>query len=332
MPSPPSICPCSDFINSSLGNRFFDRLMPWASDPPGLTALLLLACLGLIWKGGARGRICVLMLALALVPGQLAGVRLDETRGRPIAPVSSAARRVICASARAEVSACRPPTPPIGSALTLILLVYYRRTIWFMLPLALLVCLSRVYNGVHYPSDVLAGALLGAGYSAAVIWGLEALWQSHRLPLVSHLAGPAAFSGAPGRTGAAGRGAARSNGFALAAPGVSARSRLFFGLRLAYLASGKIELSEDEAYQWIWSKHPALSYYSKPPLIACAQFLGTHLWGDNEFGVRFFSPVIAAVLSVLVLRFLARQASGRLAFIVFLIITVTPADRAWARP
>ena len=84
-----------------------------------------------------------------------------------------------------------------------------------------------------------------------------------------------------------------------------------FLIRLAYLAAGKIELSEDEAYQWLWSKHPALSYYSKPPLIACAQFLGTHLWGDNEFGVRFFSPVIAAVLSLLVLRFMAREAGGR---------------------
>ena len=31
-------------------------------------------------------------------------------------------------------------------------------------------------------------------------------------------------------------------------------------VRLAYLAAGRIELSEDEAYQWLWSKHPALSY------------------------------------------------------------------------
>jgi len=36
---------------------------------------------------------------------------------------------------------------------------------------------SRIYNGLHYPSDVLAGAILGAGYAAATIWCLEALWQ-----------------------------------------------------------------------------------------------------------------------------------------------------------
>ena len=78
-----------------------------------------------------------------------------------------------------------------------------------------------------------------------------------------------------------------------------------------YLASGTIQLSQDEAYQWVWSKHLALSYYSKPPGIALIQFAGTSLFGDNEFGVRFFSPLFAAILSVMVLRFLAREVNAR---------------------
>jgi len=40
-------------------------------------------------------------------------------------------------------------------------LIYYRRSIRFMLPAACVVSFSRVYNGVHYPSDVLAGAIIG---------------------------------------------------------------------------------------------------------------------------------------------------------------------------
>jgi 4-amino-4-deoxy-L-arabinose transferase-like glycosyltransferase len=94
--------------------------------------------------------------------------------------------------------------------------------------------------------------------------------------------------------------------------------------RLAYLGSGKIELSEDEAYQWVWSKHLALSYYSKPPLIAYIQFLGTSLWGDTEFGVRFFSPLIAAVIGVLLLRFFACAVDARAGFWLLLILTATP--------
>ena len=62
-------------------------------------------------------------------------------------------------------------------AATMILFIYYRRSVWFMLPGAILVGFSRIYNGVHYPSDVLAGAILGAGYAAASVWSLNALWQ-----------------------------------------------------------------------------------------------------------------------------------------------------------
>src|SRR5208283_934542 len=54
------------------------------------------------------------------------------------------------------------------------------------------------------------------------------------------------------------------------------------------------------------------------------QFLGTYLWGDNAFGVRFFSPVIGAILSLIVLRFFAREVNARAGFFLLLIITATP--------
>lgn len=38
---------------------------------------------------------------------------------------------------------------------------------WLLVPAALLIALSRVVLGLHYPSDVLAGALLGAGIATA---------------------------------------------------------------------------------------------------------------------------------------------------------------------
>src|SRR5262249_42064832 len=85
-------------------------------------------------------------------------------------------------------------------------------------------------------------------------------------------------------------------------------------LRLWYFASGIVELSNDEAYQWLWSKHLALSYYSKPPGIALIQFAGTSLFGDTQFGVRFFSPLFAAVLSLATFGLMAREAGTRAAF------------------
>lgn len=94
--------------------------------------------------------------------------------------------------------------------------------------------------------------------------------------------------------------------------------------RWLYIASGMIGLSEDEAYQWVWSKHPALCYFSKPAGIAFIQLAGTTIGGDTDFGVRFFSPLFAAILSVLVLRFLARETSARTAFWLMIVTLAVP--------
>src|SRR6266446_1748820 len=94
--------------------------------------------------------------------------------------------------------------------------------------------------------------------------------------------------------------------------------------RLGYVASGTIELSNDEAYQRLWSKHLALSYYSKPPGNAFIQSAGTRLWGDTQFGVRFFPPIFAGILSVVLLRFMAREVGARASCLLLLIITIAP--------
>src|SRR5438046_10706816 len=91
--------------------------------------------------------------------------------------------------------------------------------------------------------------------------------------------------------------------------------------RLGYIAAGVIELSKDEAYQWLWSKHLALSYYSKPPGIALIQFAGTSIWGDTQLGVRFFSPLFAAILSFVMLRFIAREVGPRQAFLLLVTLS-----------
>lgn len=57
-------------------------------------------------------------------------------------------------------------------ALAMLLWLYFRnRTVaWVMFPWAVLQCYSRAYLGVHYPGDLMAGAMLGCGCASVVYY------------------------------------------------------------------------------------------------------------------------------------------------------------------
>jgi hypothetical protein len=84
------------------------------------------------------------------------------------------------------------------------------------------------------------------------------------------------------------------------------------------------ELSPDEAYYWMWSQRPALSYFSKGPGVALIIRASTTLFGDNEFGVRFFSPIFAAGTSLRLYYFAQRLFTSVAGFWTVIALNVTP--------
>jgi len=51
--------------------------------------------------------------------------------------------------------------------------------------------------------------------------------------------------------------------------------------------AGLTDLRTDEAYYWSWSKESVLSFLDHPPMVAWFVRLGTAIFGDTNFGVRF---------------------------------------------
>lgn len=327
-------------INQGLANPVFDRLMPWLSGNRWFVWLVLAGAAWLIWRYRRRGALCVAVLAIILPLGDTYVCRpLKAAIGRPRPFVTLPETRLLVGQGGRHASL---PSSHAANwfAGAMIGWLFFRRSVRVTVPVACAVSFSRVYNGVHYPGDVLAGAILGAGYAVAGVVALQTLWSWagkrwfplwwERMPSIVPGNGP------PGTDPAAAISKSASafphSGFrtphsALESHWLRAGYVVLAALllvRWAYLAGGDVELSKDEAYQWLWSKRLALSYFSKPPMIAYTQWLGTRLWGDTEFGVRFFSPLISATVGVLMLRFFAREVSARAGFWLVLLVTAMP--------
>lgn len=160
------------FINQSLANPFFDWLMPVASGSALLWPAVAAAAALAIWLGGRKGQVFVVVFALVAATGDplvCNNLKKAIQRPRPFVEHADIVTRVGRGGSYAM---------PSGHSFNWGVIVavsglFYRRALWVVVPAGVLVGLSRIYNGVHYPSDVLAGWLLGACYAALVVLLLD---------------------------------------------------------------------------------------------------------------------------------------------------------------
>lgn len=88
-------------------------------------------------------------------------------------------------------------------------------------------------------------------------------------------------------------------------------------LRIAYACL--IDLRTDEAYYWTWSKENVLSFLDHPPMIAWFIRLGTTIFGDTNFGVRF-AGILAMLATQLLLADIARRMTRDIRAIVLAVL------------
>ena len=145
--------------------------------------------------------------------------------------------------------------------------IFFKNKIRYtFLAVALLVALSRIYVGVHYPSDVLVGALLGSALALSVFWLYN--WASNN---------------------------AKERPYSTT---LFLCLLLFSLFRIYYILHGPLDLTPDEAHYWEWSRRLDWSYYSKGPVIAYLIYMGTSLFGDSVFGIRIMAVICSALSSI----------------------------------
>jgi undecaprenyl-diphosphatase len=157
------------FINQALSNPAGDLLWPLITNYDRLWAIrvpLVIAWVALLVFGGRKGRTVAIMIPFVLfISDKISSAFIKEWVGRArpcheidgVRIIQGIHMLVDCGPGKAFPSSHAVNNFAIGT----IFASYYPRAKWAFFGCAGLVALSRVAVGVHYPSDIVGGAIIG---------------------------------------------------------------------------------------------------------------------------------------------------------------------------
>ncbi len=147
-------------INHTISNNIFDKFFVFITDVKHWYLIYFIFWAILFFKGGRKGKIAaVFAILLIIVSDQVSSSLIKNWIGR-IRPSTA------LADARVLVGTGSFSFPSSHAVNNFAMAVYFSRlypgykTLLYIT--ASLVALSRPYVGVHYPSDIIGGALIGA--------------------------------------------------------------------------------------------------------------------------------------------------------------------------
>ncbi len=153
------------WINTGLANPVTDLLMPVITNKWSWLPVWIMVIGGILWKGGRRDRRILLVAVLSVVSADLFAFRVMKKNIDRVRPCNALDN--VHLLVRKSTSNSMPSNHAANFfALAMAFGYYYRRYRGLLFGMAALVGLSRIFVGVHYPFDVVVGALVG------VIWAL----------------------------------------------------------------------------------------------------------------------------------------------------------------
>jgi undecaprenyl-diphosphatase len=147
-------------INHGWANPIFDKMMPFITQVDSWLLLYLLGFYILLFRAGRAGRVAAVALILTIVASdQINSSFIKELVGRirPCHVLDDVRLLVPCGGGKSF-----PSSHAVNNfAAAVVLFSFFRREAFILFFVASLMALSRVYVGVHYPLDIIAGATFG---------------------------------------------------------------------------------------------------------------------------------------------------------------------------
>ncbi|HWR57993.1 MAG TPA: glycosyltransferase family 39 protein [Thermodesulfovibrionales bacterium] len=255
------------FLNSDCRNWLFDIIMPVITHHAGVVVLPFLLLFLIEERKRAFKVFAVSFFSILLADGTAHALKEIIVRARPCNVLANVHLLVGCSKTFSLPSG--HATNAFAFAVPFLLMSRSRLRYLFVF-VAALVGISRVFMGVHYPFDVIAGVVVGSLCGVFLVFFYR--WAERR------------FRDRPHTTV------------------LSVFLLVLSIFRIYFIFYGPLHLSPDEAHYWEWSRRLDLSYYSKGPMIAYLIAGGTALFGDNVLGVRVLAVVFSLLSSLILYR------------------------------
>lgn len=155
-------------INHSLSNRFFDWIMPYMRYPQFWIPVYVFIFIFCLWRYKKQGAVIILLLLATFAVSDFGSASIAKPAFKRLRPCNDPAiaqtiiSRIPCGTGYSFPSS--HASNHFAIAVFLIAIFHQRwRGIWFWALLwAAIVCFAQIYVGVHYPIDILTGALFGS--------------------------------------------------------------------------------------------------------------------------------------------------------------------------